>query len=64
MTLKTIFGEGIDAKTINFSYLIVYTMSPYNIILVRPPINVIGAVVSTQYLTLKYLLLDERVGII
>lgn len=61
VTLKTTCSEEANANIIDASYLIIYTMSPYNIILGHPTINVLGAVVSTRYLTLKYALLDGRV---
>lgn len=64
VTLSTTCSEGVNAKTIDISYLIVDTMSPYKIILGRPTINALRAVMSTRYLTLKYPLIDARVCII
>lgn len=61
ITLETTSGEGTYTKEIEFSYLIVNAMSPYNIILGRPTINELREVISTEYLVLKYLLLDGRV---
>lgn len=56
--LKTTYGEGTDAREINVYYLIVNAISPYNIILGRPTINTLRAVISMLYLTLKYSLPD------
>lgn len=64
VTLETTCGQGHDVKTINVNYLILNTMSPYNIILRHPVINALGAIVSTRYLTLKYPFLDGRVDTI
>lgn len=61
VTLSTTCIERANAKTIDISYLIVDTMSPYKIILGSPTINALRAVVSTRYLTLKYPLIDARV---
>lgn len=60
ITLETMCGEGENAKTIDVTYLIVEALSPYNIILGRPTINILGTVVSTLYLSLKYLLPNGR----
>lgn len=62
ITLKTTCGEGADGKEIDVIYLFVDALSPYNIILGWPNINSLGVLVSTMYLTLKYRLLDGRVG--
>lgn len=64
VSLISTCGEGAYAKTINVIYLIMDTMSPYNIIMGRLIINAIRAVISTQYLNLKYPLIDGRVGTI
>lgn len=64
ITLKTTCGEGADGKEIDVIYLFVDALSPYNIILGWPNINSLGVLVSTMYLTLKYPLLDRRVGTI
>ena len=64
VTLKTTCSEGANAKTIDTNYLIVDTLSPYNIILGRLVINTLGTVMSTRYLTLKYPFIYGRVGTI
>lgn len=63
-TLKATYDEGDDTKTINVNYVIVDIMLPYNIILECTTINILGAVVSTRYITLRYSLLEGRVGTI
>lgn len=47
VTLETTSGEGVDAKTIDVSYLIMDALSPYNIILGRPVTNVLKMVICT-----------------
>lgn len=64
VTLETTCSGGATEKIINFSYLIMDIMSPYNIIWGCLTINALGAVVSTLYLTLKYMLIDGIVGTI
>lgn len=64
VNLKNPCDEGAEAKTINVNYLTVDTISPYNIILGHPTINSLGEVVSTRCLTLKYPLINGRVGTI
>lgn len=51
VTLKTTYREGADVETIDFNYLIIDIISPYNIILGRTTINSLDAVISTRYLT-------------
>lgn len=41
-------GVGVDSKEIEVNYLIVDTLSPYNIILGRPIANSLGAIISTK----------------
>lgn len=64
VTLKTTCGKGADTKIIDVKYLIIDTVSHYNIILGSPTIKTLEAIMSTRYLTLKYPLLDGRVGTI
>lgn len=64
VTLETTCGEGINANVIEVISLIVDALSPYNIILGRPTINVLEVVNSTRYMVMKYPLPDGRVGII
>lgn len=62
MTLATTYGEGEDAKEVNVGYLIVDSLSPYNVILGRTNINALRAIISTQYLVLKYPFPGGKVG--
>lgn len=49
---------------IEVNYLIVVSLSPYNIIMGRPTINVLGEIISTWYLVLKYPLPNEKIGMV
>lgn len=63
-TLETTCDEVAYTKEINIINLIVDVMPPYNIILGRSFMNALKAVISTQYLVLKYPLPRECVCII
>ena len=53
--LDTKFGEGNECcKTIRVRYLLVDAKSSYNILLGRPSLNKLGAIVSTPHLTMKF----------
>lgn len=58
------FDNGESVKSILVKYLIVNTVSPYNIIIGKPSFNSLEATLSTMYLTFKYPLKDGRTGII
>lgn len=58
VTLETTCGKGMDSKVIDVNYLIMDTLSPYNIIL--GPLRKI----STMYLALKFSVSRGWVGII
>lgn len=60
----TTFGSRDHAKCIQVRYLTVNVPSPYNIIIGIPSFNALKAVLSTLYLTLKYRLEDDQVGIV
>lgn len=62
VTLEKYYGEGTQVREIEVSYLIVDAMFPYNIILGHPTITVLGEILHTLYLVLKYLLLDGESG--
>ncbi|GAU43838.1 hypothetical protein TSUD_371170 [Trifolium subterraneum] len=65
ITLYTTFGEGEDAKTIKVRYLVVKTpFTSYNIIIGRPAFNVLGVVMSTLYLAIKYPLNNGKIGVV
>jgi len=52
--LHTTFGEGRQTKTIPIWYLVLDAHTSYNILLGRPSINTLGAIVSTPHLTMKF----------
>lgn len=54
LTLETTYGEGTNTKGIKVRYLIVDSLSPYIIILSRTVTNTLEAVISSQYLVVKY----------
>ena len=62
--LMTKFGKGESAREITIRYLVVGVTSSYNIIQGRLSLNLLGAVVSTPYLTMKYPVMDTKVGTI
>lgn len=64
VTLETKCGEGAKAKDIDLNFLIMDALSPYNIILGWPSINVFVSVISTMSLVLKYPRLGGQVGIV
>jgi len=51
---RTTFGERDEAKIIRIRYMVVNTHSSYNILLGRPTINKLGAVVSLVHMRMKY----------
>lgn len=62
--LNTIFGEQGKAKEIKVRYLFIDTHSSYNMIIGRPTFNLMGSILSTLYLCMKYPFSDGRVGVI
>ncbi|RDX90526.1 hypothetical protein CR513_27597, partial [Mucuna pruriens] len=52
--LDTIFGEGSNTKVIPILYMIVEAEASYNIIMGRPALNRLKAIVSTYHLCMKY----------
>ncbi|XP_015949749.1 uncharacterized protein LOC107474627 [Arachis duranensis] len=62
--LRTTIGEPPNNKTLDIQFLVVDCPSPYNIILGRPPLNALGAIVSTVHLCVKFPLQDGEVGTI
>jgi len=53
-TRLTLEGEG-KAKTIPARFLVVDYLQAYNVILGRPTLNAIGAIVSTRHLAMKFI---------
>ena len=52
--LHTTFGEGKQTKTIPIRYLVIDAHTSYKILLGRPSINALGAIVSTPHLAMKF----------
>nr|KYP44754.1 Retrovirus-related Pol polyprotein from transposon opus [Cajanus cajan] len=60
--LETTFGQGAQMKTVVVRYLVVNAQSFYSILIGRPTLNKLGAVVSTSHLKVKYPLPNGTVG--
>ena len=52
--LHKTFGEGQGVRTILIRYLVVDAHTSYNVLLGRPSLNAIGAIVSTPHLAMKF----------
>ena len=52
--LDITFGEGRGVKTILVRYLVVDAHTSYNVLLGRPSLNALGAIVSTPHLAMKF----------
>jgi len=52
--LHTVFWDGTQTKTIPIRFLIVDAPTSYNILLGRPSLNTLGAVVFTPHLAMKF----------
>ena len=61
--LRTTFRIDSNIKTISVWYLVIDSRAPYHMILGRPSLNTLGAVVSTPHLALKFPILPTEVGI-
>ena len=48
------FRDGTQTKTIPIRFLIVDAPTSYNVLLGRPSLNTLGAVVSTPHLAMKF----------
>lgn len=64
ITLKITFESEKITKMIEVKYLVVDTLSPYNAILGRPILKLLGMILYTLRLSLKYPLLDGRVDVV
>lgn len=62
ITLKIMVDSWVNAITIKVKYLVVYTTSPYKVILGKPTLNLLGEILSTLHLSLKYSLLYGCIG--
>jgi len=60
--LKTTFSDGEAAKTITVRYIVVRAPSSYNILLGRPSLNRLEAVVSTAHLKVKFPTEEGRIA--
>ncbi|RDX94354.1 hypothetical protein CR513_23272, partial [Mucuna pruriens] len=60
MEIKIMFRVGASARTISITYIIVNNWASYNMIVGRPNLNRLRAVVSTLHLCIKYLVGKER----
>jgi len=52
--LYTTFGEGQLTKTISIRYLVLDANTSYNVLLGRPSLNALGAIVSIPHLAMKF----------
>ena len=52
--LHTVFHDGSQTKTIPIRFLIVDALTSYNVLLGRPSLNTLCAVVSTPHLAMKF----------
>jgi len=52
--LHTVFRDGTQTKTIPIRFLIVDVPTSYNVLLGRPSLNTLSAVVSTPHLAMKF----------
>jgi len=52
--LFTKFGAGRTTRTVKIRYLIVNAHTSYNILLGRPSLNMLGVVISTYHLAIKF----------
>ncbi|XP_020207452.1 uncharacterized protein LOC109793010 [Cajanus cajan] len=59
--LLTTFGTPPDTRRVMVRYLLVEANTSYNIIIGRPTLNKLGAVVSTPHLTMKFLGNDGKI---
>jgi len=52
--LHTVFRDGARTKTLPIRFLIIYAPTSYNVLLGRPSLNTLSAVVSTPHLAMKF----------
>ncbi|XP_020206440.1 uncharacterized protein LOC109791543 [Cajanus cajan] len=62
--LEMTFGQGSQMKTVTIRYLVMNAQSSYNILISRPTLNKVGAIVSTSHLKVKYPLSNGDVGVL
>ena len=54
INLHTVFRDGTQTKTIPIHFLIIDAPTSYNVLLGRPSLNTLGAVVFTPHLAMKF----------
>ncbi|WOL07737.1 hypothetical protein Cni_G16484 [Canna indica] len=64
LRIATTFSSTPITRTINIQFLVVHCTSPYNMILDRPSLNNLGAMVSTHHLAIKFPISETEVGVI
>ena len=64
VTLHLTLGTRPKTRTVKVDFLVVDGPSAYNVILRRPTLNKIGAVISTVSLTMKFFTDNEEVAIV
>jgi len=62
--LFTKFGAGRTTRIVKIRYLIVDAHTSYNILLGRPSLNMLGAVISTYHLAIKFLSTSRDIVIV
>ncbi|XP_057432253.1 uncharacterized protein LOC130725007 [Lotus japonicus] len=62
--LETVFGEGKNAESYSIKFLVIKCTSPFNVLIGRPSLNKLGAIISTRHLTVKYPLTKGGVGVL
>src|ERR1044072_5110699 len=62
--LKVIFGIGRSARMIPVKFLVIKCFSSYIVIIGRPSLNMLGAVIHTGCLTMKYPVSTAQVGVL
>lgn len=60
--LRTTFTDGDASKTITICYVVVQAPSSYNVLVGRPSLNQLEAIVSTVYLKVKFPTKDGKVA--
>lgn len=62
--LRTTFGEGESTKIVTLRYQVVGATSSYNIIIDRPTLNALIALISYPHPCIKYPLPNGKVGVV
>ena len=62
--LRTTIRTKPNIKIIDVRYLVIDSQAPYHMMLGRPSLNTLEAIVSTPYLALKFPVSATKVGVI